>query len=475
AEAPGDPTVVAAGGSVVVANFTAFTRIVDGETASSVQVDGAVEALGVVGGRVVAALADGSLVGYDGGQRRWAADVGARWLAAVGTEWLLCDTGEELVTVGPDGDSTRVSGVDPGGRLVVAADGSVVCRVANGTASVFRPSGDAETELSLTAPVTSVDDTVSEIPLCVQNVGDTPVDTTVEIEGDGVTLAGGRVPFLLAPDGRLERVFELRGLRVGEATVALRDGETTVDTTTLEVTKPADTATVTGEPVSLRDGRVTVAVDVENGSGSPVEGGTVAGSRFDRVPPETTTTVEVTTDPPVETLPVTLDGFGEQSVVVDVPETPLALGIETTDDGYVTVTVENRVDCPARDELVVEGVATPDARVTRALELPANGTLVWRLPSVASGRRPVEAQTSDARHRRRLDPGVVDAVTQTVTDSETTGVSGETPPLLEADEQPPVTVDRSVSAEPHHAGVAIVDRLTVECTDGVDRIGTLER
>jgi hypothetical protein len=490
ADAPGDPKVVAADGCVAVAKFTTFTRIVDGEPGPAVQVDGAVEALGVVDGRVVAALPDGSLVGYDGGERRWTADVGARWLASVGTDRLLCDTGSGVSAVGPDGDTARVSGIEPGGRLVAAADGSVVCRIADGTASVFQPSGDAETELSLAAPVTSVDDTVSEIPLTVRNVGDTPVDTTVEIDGDGVTFAGGRVPLSLAPGGSLERVFELRRLGVGEATVTLRDGETTVDTTTLEVTEPDDTATVTGEPVSLRDGLLTVAVDIENGSGSPVEGGSVGGTRFDRVPPQTTTTVEVTVDPPAETVPVTLDGFGERSVAVDVPAEPLTLGVEATDDEYVAVTVENHVDCPATGELFVEGVPTPDGRVSRELDLPANGTLVWQLPSVASGRRSVEARTSGSHRRRRLDLGVVDAVEQAVSSGGAGAHHGTTggdethrdtprepsrPESADSSGRPPVTISRSVSAEPHHAGVAITDRLAVECEDGVDRVGTLER
>ena len=498
ADAPGDPNVVAADGCVAVAKFTSFTRIVDGDPAPPVQVDGAVEALGIVDGRVVVALPDGSLVGYDDGERRWTADVGARWLASVGTERLLCDTGDGVSAVGPDGDRVRVSGVEAGGRLVAATDGSVVCRVANGTASVFQPSGDAETELSLAAPVTSVDDTVSEIPLTVQNVGDTPVDTTVEVDGDGVTFAGGRVPLSLAPGGSLERVFELRRLGVGEATVTLRDGETTVDTTTLEVTEPADTATVTGEPVSLRDGVVTVAVDVENGSGSPVDGGSVGGTRFDRVPPGTTTTVEVTVDPPVETVPVTLDGFGERSVAVDVPTEPLTLAVEAVDDGYVAVTVENHVGCPATDELSVEGVPAPDGQLSRELDLPPNGTLVWQLPSVAAGRRSVEARTTESHRRRRLDLGVVDAVEQAVAPGAQPGGAEARPattgrgvdethsgsrsepdsPRLESSGssgRPPVTVARSVSAEPHHAGVAVTDRLAVECEDGVGRVGTLER
>lgn len=494
ADAPGDPSVVAADGCVAVANFTRFTRIVNGDPASPVQVDGAVETLGMVDGRVVAALPDGSLVCYDDGERRWTTDVGARWVASVGSERLLYDTGDRVSTVGPDGDSVRVSGIEPGGRLVAAADGSVVCRIADGTASVFQPSGDAETELSLTAPVTSVDDTVSEVPLAVRNVGDTPVDTTVEIDGDGVTFAGGQVPLSLAPGGRLERVFELRGLRVGEATVTLRNGETTVDTTTLEVTEPTDTATVTGAPVSLRDGRVTIAVDIENGSGNPVEGGSVGDSRLDRVPPGATTTVEVTADPPVGTIPVTLDGFGERSVAVDVPAEPLTLGVEATDDEYIAVTVENHLACAASDELSVEGVPTPDGRISQELDLPPNGTLVWRLPSVASGRRSVEARTSGCHCRRRLDVGVVDAVEQAATSGEVgtrpvavgnrsdethTGPSDETEPSrLESSDssgRPPVTVSRSVSTEPHHAGVAITDRLAVACEDGVDRVGTLER
>ncbi|MEZ3143528.1 hypothetical protein [Halobaculum sp. MBLA0143] len=505
ADAPGETTVVAGDGTVAVASFTSFTRIVDGEPREPVQLDGAVERVGLLDGRLFAVLADGSAVAYEDGRRQWSEDAGVDWLASNGTEWLLCETAGELAALRPDGDRTPVTGLSPDGTVVPSTDGSVVCVVAGGTAGVFRPSSDAGADLSVSVPAASVDETAATLPVAVGNDGDVPVDDTVQLTGEGVTFAGGPVPLSLGAGDSLTREFELRELSAGEVTVRLSDGDGTVDETSLTVRESTETASVTGEPVGVTDGRVTVAVEVSNATDTPVEGGYVADSQIDRVPAGDTVTVEAVLDPPVDGVTVTLDKFGERTVDVAVPEQPLSVDVASADEtGYAEVTVESRVDCPTTDRLVVQGLPSADDRVTRELSLPPAGSLCWRLPSVDPERRIVEAATETANARLTLDPGVVPAVADTrgrrrptgdvaaaTTDptATATGAAATTDDAASAPANdpasaatgdtlasgPPVTVERSVAKTDAWAGVAVTDRLQARSTDGADRTATLER
>lgn len=484
ADAPGETHVVAADGEVVVASFTAFTRVVDGEPGDAVQLDGAVERVGLLDGRVVAVLADGSTVAYADGRRVWSDDAGVSWLAAHGDDWLLCETAGALAALRPDGDRRSVAGLSADGTVVPSADGSIVCRVAGGTAGVFRPSGDAGTDLSVSVPVASVDETAETLPVTVTNEGDTPVDGTVELSAEGVTFAGGPVPVSLGPGDSLDRSFELRAATAGDATVRLSDGDATVDETVVTVRETARTASVTGEAVAVDAGRVEIAVEVSNGSDTAVDGGYVADTPVGRVPPGDTVTVETVVDPPVDDVSVTLDKFGEQSVSVGVPDPPVAVSVDPVDEeGYTEVVVDNRADCPADDRVVVEGLPSADDRAASDVSLSPGGSLRWRLPSVESGRRLVEVTAAAASARLTVDPGVVPGLTGA--DREPSGGRRSRPTAPEATttadrpdagaDGPPVTVERSVSSTDAWAGVAVTDRLRARSDDGVDREATLER
>ncbi|MEZ3115897.1 hypothetical protein RYH80_08195 [Halobaculum sp. MBLA0147] len=413
AELPRDPHVAVYDGLRAVGRWSSlFVTDEDGEAwgEGAVSLDGAVADVGIVDETVVVALRDGSVAGYADGECRWERDGDVDWIADAGDGHLWVRDGERVVAIAPDGGGETVESVPHTGSHVVSVDGTVACRVADGTATVSHAVEDPAEELRLSVPDAPVPETADTVSVVVENGGDATVDRTVAVTGTGVTV--GAEPFSLALEPGARQRVTVGVAEVADDTVSLGlvvDDERVAETT-VETVDPDRTPTVTGTAVALVDGQVRVEVRLRNETETPVEAWQVGGVDGGAVQPGGERSVEATFAPPVTDPTVALAPFPDTRLDLDVPARPVSLALETDGDGYLTVRATATVDCPVRTELVVGGVPTPDDTVAREVEIPADGTVVWTLPSVAAGRRRVTVESDTATQQTTCDPGVVDAV-----------------------------------------------------------------
>lgn len=425
AELPRDPHVAVYDGLRAVGRWSSLFVADEGETwgEEAVSLDGAVADVGIVDETVVVALRDGSVAGYADGECRWERDGDVDWIADAGDGHLWVRDGERVVAIAPDGGGETVESVPHTGSHVVSVDGTVACRVADGTATVSHAVEDPAEELRLSVPDAPVPETADTVSVVVENGGDATADRAVEVTGTGVTV--GAEPFSLAlePGARQRLTVGVTEVTGDAVSLELVVDDEAVAATTVETVDPDRTPTVTGSAAALVDGQVRVEVRLRNETETPVEAWQVGGVDGGAVQPGAERSVEATFAPPVTDPTVALAPFPDTRLELDVPARPVSLALETDGDGYLTVRATATVDCPVRTELVVGGVPTPDDTVAREVEIPAAGTVVWTLPSVAAGRRRVTVESDTATQQTTCDPGVVDAVAR-ATGGETAERSG---------------------------------------------------
>ena len=410
ADAPDEPTVVAHDGRTLIANWSSFTLLGEGEPVER-RLNGAVRAAGLVGQTAVLGLKDGSLVAYTDGAQTWEVTEQTSWLAPVGRDRLFCVTKQGLVGFDEAGERRPVPAVPASGTHAATADGRLVCHVAGGTARVFHATGDPASAVSLELPA-EIPRGVSSVELTVSNTGDSLADTTGRFRGTGIEVASREVDAGLQPGAERRLELGVDSIEDDEATIALVDGEQTVASATARVVEPEEAVAVEAQPVEADGQTVTVRVSVENDGDTPIAGGDAAGERFGQLAAGESVTRDVRLTAPVDRIRVSLADAEDRSIELGIGSRLASVSVEPGPEGYVEATVRNDAPCPLEDELVVSGVPTPEETVTRQIEVARNGKYVWSLPSLAGGRREISAQTTTDRDRCETDPGSVDRPTQ---------------------------------------------------------------
>lgn len=407
-EAPGEATVVAYDGLVVAAKYSRLKVFDDGEWAE--RLDGRADTVGILDDAVVVSLLDGTVRCYRDGSDAWTLDHEVQWVSDAGVDRLFARDADGLLTIDGDGSMSRPEAVSPDGQYVVSADGSVVCRVADGTATVYRSTEDPATALELSVADSPVAPTADTVPVAVHNAGETLVDTTVTVSGEGLTVGTDRATLKIEPGATHQLRVAVRSVEIGEATISLATDETTLDSATVEVAEPERTVTADTELLGVEDGTATIRVTVTNEGTSRIDGGRVGDRDLRPMQPGESAVVETTLDTPVETVTVELADIENRTLSLSVPATPLSVSLDGSTRGYTDVHVENVVSATVRDRLIVTGLPTPDETVSKAVSVPADGALIWTVPSVVAGDRRIEARSMGDGDVTTLDPGVIDEV-----------------------------------------------------------------
>lgn len=407
-EAPGEATVVAYDGVVAAAKYSRLKVFDDGEWAE--RLDGRADTVGILGDAVVVSLLDGTVRCYRDGSDEWTLDHEVQWLSGAGVDRLFGRDADGLIAIDGDGSVSRPGAVSPDGRYVASTDGSVVCRVADGTATVYRSTEDPATALELSVAESPVTPTAETITLAVHNAGETLVDTTVTVSGEGLTVGTDRATLKIEPGATHQLRVAVRSLEIGEGTISLLTDESVLGSATVEVAEPERTVTTDTELLGVEEGTATVRVTVTNEGTDRIGGGRVGDRDLRPIQPGESAVVETTLATPVESVTVELADVENRTLPLSIPTTALSISLDESDRGYTDVSVENAVSATVRDRLTVTGLPTPDETVSRAVSVPPDGALIWTLPSVVAGERRIEARSTGDGDVTTHDPGVIDGV-----------------------------------------------------------------
>ena len=491
----GAPNVTCLGDSVVLASWSFVTVLDDrGETVAETSIDGAAESVSSLGDdRILVSTKDGRLVCLDAeGEVAWEHRADVSWVAESGDEWVaaVLDDEDAIGAIEPDGTVEAVHDRS-GSAHAVAADGSTVCVVRNGTLVAYRAAG-AAADLS----VAFGDDHLvpgEELTVTIRNEGDERAVATVAVDADGATVGTTAFDVTLDPGERSDRQVDVVAVESGRQSVDARvtlDGERAAETT-FEVSE------LSGDPVTadavvrdVSEGGASVEVMVRNDSHEPLTRVGIGSRGTATVPPGRTETFTVRRSLPVDRLSVVGQNVDvEASVESDLDEP--VVSVRGRDDGWFDVRVVNETDTRFEDVLRVEVSGSveadpfPAAGATRPVEIPPRGTFVlaYPAPGTSADERAFEVtasldgvSASVDRRRVRVSGLAVDPLRRTGA-SEPSGARERTragpasEPALPAGSgegdasagNVPASVDVERSfGDTATAGTAFVERLTVE-------------
>jgi len=368
-----------------------------GEMRYDRNLDGIVETVGTLGDLVVVGLrGDETVALTTAGESAWRRSLGVEWLAPTGVSVLPALTAEDPVLLTADGGTEHLAVGDAPESVYRTHGGAVCCTIADGEVTVYRRL-ESNPEDVTAEIVTEKLERDGDLTASVHNGGDEPVRTEISVETDSVQFAGDTEQVSLAP-GDEERVeWAVENVGGEEATVTVTAGETTVTRETLAVagSAPGEALSVSGAPVSVEDGTVTVRIAVTNDGTSTFEDGRIdpPGQPLPTVPPGESTTVEQSAgfDPGLGRTLRVQGRLGSERVTAETdvtfPDLDLDMSVRQTDgdrdaSAFADVRTENGLDVPVTDSVRVQ---TPDRQYERAFDLPADSVFTLALPVSSAG------------------------------------------------------------------------------------------
>jgi outer membrane protein assembly factor BamB len=371
---------------VAVAAWTFLTYVDgDGKTVYDVNLDGAIKDVAIRGDQVVVALKGDDLVAIEAdGSHAWSTSVAVDSLAPVADDQLLAVRPDGIYAVTDAGQMHPIDVADAD-QVVATTDGSLVCTVAAGEVTVYRPADEVVSTVSLSL---ATDHLTTAEPVVVRAANETDEDqsVTVGVRCDGVTVERGRKPVDLEPGETKTVEFAVTSLgdREEAEIVVERDGEAVLtETRPVEYSADAsDVVDVSSSLAGVEAGTAIVAVTLENSGDRTVEGGTVrrADVSVPSLDPGGSARVEVPVGVEDEAVDdaVVLEDEQVGEVAVDLPPVP-DVTIERVDSDThpcIDVTVTNQGEVPWTESVIVT-VAGGDPRIEREVTLaPGSGWLL---------------------------------------------------------------------------------------------------
>lgn len=414
---------LAAGTSAAVIGAWLFLTAItgNGEIRSEVQMDGAIQAIGVLEGLAVTLMKDGRLVTVDiqSGETHWERDAQVDWLASGGNDELLIASDRTFSLLAPDGQQ-RSAGTLSSGTPAVATSGDPLCIADGSEIGVFRP---AESITPVSGALRS-EQAIPDEPLQVnlQNGLQESLEATLKLESTELNLESSSVTVELGPGKSSTVEFPVSDGMGSTATIRvlcteIRLIERDPDTKIVEGPLPADEAIeVTRDSIPISDretsdrstlnteldveaidgGALVLRLSIHNRSREEVRELTCfpVDEGIERVPANETVTRSLTVPLDTDEIRVSGPDASGAAVVPAVPSPQFEVSIESGTEGFVDIRLRNRADFELRDEVTVRGESLPGS-VTRSLVLDARETTRLLLPATSTSETgTVEVETS---------------------------------------------------------------------------------